>query len=84
MQPDHVRHHRHGSIDYDFYRRRAVRLRSQDIRKAARRVASMIRPLIAVALLLGTLIAMPTRAPQFANPAAEVAAAAGGDAFRAN
>jgi hypothetical protein len=47
-------------------------------------MASMIKPLIAVALLLGTLLAMPTRAPQPANPAADVAAAAGGDAFRAN
>jgi hypothetical protein len=84
MQPDHVRRHPDGSIDYGFYRRRAVRLRSENIRKAARRMASMIKPLIAVALLLGTLLAMPTRAPQPANPAADVAAAAGGDAFRAN
>jgi hypothetical protein len=84
MQPDHVRRQPDGSIDYGFYRRRAVRLRSENIRKAARRMASMIKPLIAVALLLGTLLAMPTRAPQPANPAADVAAAAGGDAFRAN
>ena len=84
MQHDHVRRHPDGSCDYGFYRRRAARLRSQDIREAVRRMASMIRPLIAVALLLGTLLVMPTRAPQPANPAADVAAAAGGDAFRAN
>jgi hypothetical protein len=84
MQPDHVRRHADGSIDYDFYRRRAMRLRSEKIRKAVRGMAPMIKPLIAVALLIGALIAMPTRAPQPANPATDVAAAAGGDAFRAN
>jgi hypothetical protein len=84
MQPDHVRRHPDGSIDYGFYRRRAARLRSEDMRKAVRRMASMIKPLIAIAVLIGTLIAMPTRAPQPANPAADVSAAAGGDAFRAN
>jgi hypothetical protein len=84
MQPDYVRRHPDGSIDYGFYRRRAARLRSEDIRKAVRRMPSMIRPLIAVALLLGMLLVMPTRAPQPANPAADVAAAAGGDAFRTN
>jgi hypothetical protein len=84
MQPDHVRRQPEGSIDYGFYRRRAVRLRSEKMRKSVRGMAPMIKPLIAVALLLGTLLAMPTRAPQPANPAADVAAAAGGDAFRAN
>ena len=84
MQPDHVRRHPDGSIDYGFYRRRAVRLRSEKMRKSVRGMAPMIKPLIAVALLIGTLIAMPTRAPQPATLAADVAAAAGGDAFRAN
>jgi hypothetical protein len=84
MQPDHVRRHPDGSIDYGFYRRRAVRLRSEKMRKSVRGMTPMIKPLIAIALLIGTLIAMPTRAPQLATPAADVAAAAGGDAFRAN
>ena len=84
MQPIYVRRHPGGSIDCDFYRRRAARLRSENIRKAVRGMARMIKPLIAIALLIGTLIAMPTRAPQLADPAADVAAVAGGDAFRAN
>ena len=83
MQPDHVRRHPDGSIDYGFYRRRAVRLRSEKMRKSVREMAPMIKPVIAIALLIGTLIAMPTRAPQPANSAADVAATAGGD-LRAN
>ena len=84
MQPDHVRRHPDGSIDNGFYRRRAVRLRSEKMRKSVRGMASTIKPLIAIALLIGTLIVMPTRAPQLANPAADVAAAAGDDVLKAN
>jgi hypothetical protein len=84
MQPTYVRRHPDGSIDYDFYRRRAARLRSEKVRKSVRGMARMLRPLIAIALLLGTLFATPTRAPHAPNPAADVAAAASGDTLTAN
>jgi hypothetical protein len=84
MQPKHVRRHPDGSIDYDFYHRRAARLRSEKMRKSITGMAPMIKPLIAIAVLLGTLLAMPTRAPHAPNPMADVAAAASGDTLTAN
>ncbi len=88
MQPIHVRRQSDSSIDYGFYRRRAASLRTERMRNAVRGLASMIkpriRPMIAIALLLGTVLAMPTRAPQPLNPAADLAAAAGGNTLEAN
>jgi hypothetical protein len=74
MRSIHVRRNHDGSIDFDFYRRRAARLRSKKVGKSVKGIASMIRPLIATALLLGMLLAMPTRAPEAPGRAADVAA----------
>ena len=84
MQPTDVRRHPDNSIDYDFYRRRAARLRSEAMRKSVRGMAPMIKPLIAIVLVLGTLLAMPTRAPQPANPTSDLAATRSGDTLTAN
>lgn len=78
MQPTDVRRHPDNSIDYGFYRRRAARLRTETMRESVRGMASMIkpriRPLAAIALLLGTVLAVPTRAPQVPDRATDVAA----------
>jgi hypothetical protein len=84
MQPIYVRRHPDNSIDYDFYRRRAGRLRRGTIHHSVKGMARMIRPLVAIVLLLGTLLAMPTRAPEPANPTADFAAAKSGDTLKAN
>ena len=64
MQPGQVRRSPDGSIDYDFYRRRAVRLRRESLRAYVKAATGMIRPAVAVALLIFTLLAMPTRGPE--------------------
>jgi hypothetical protein len=83
-----VRRHPDNSIDCGFYRRRAARLRSATMRNSVRGMASMIkpriRPLIAIVLLLGTLLAMPTRAPQVPDRATDVAATEASDRLTAN
>jgi hypothetical protein len=84
MQPEYVRHNPDGSIDYDFYRRRAIRLRGESLRKAIRAAAGMIRPAVAAALLIFTLLAMPTRGPEAGGRSADVAATATNAAFKAN
>jgi hypothetical protein len=75
MQPEYIRRNLDGSTDYDFYRRRAARLRMAKIRDSVRAAASLARPLIAVALLVGTLLAMPTRSPETSSSSANVEAA---------
>jgi hypothetical protein len=84
MQPTDVRRHPDNSIDCGFYRRRAARLRSATMRKSVRGMASMIRPLVAIALLVGTVLAVPTRAPQVPDRATDVAATEAGDRLTAN
>lgn len=88
MQPIHVRRHPDNSIDYGFYRRRAARLRTRTMRNSVRGVASMIKPrikpLIAIALLLGTVLAVSTRAPQVPERATDVAATEASDRLTAN
>ncbi|HKA80034.1 MAG TPA: hypothetical protein VKD43_08360 [Xanthobacteraceae bacterium] len=84
MQPTYVRRHPDNSIDYDFYRRRAARLRSGKVRKSVRAAVPMVRPLIAGMLLLGMLFAMPTRAPQLPDRAADMAATQAVDTLKAN
>jgi hypothetical protein len=74
MQPTHVPRHPSGAIDYDFYRRRAAKLRRRQVRGFVRGMATMTRPLIAAALLGVMLVAMPTRAPETAGRATDVAA----------
>ena len=73
MQPIHVRRHPDGSIDCDFYRRRAATLRRRQVRRFVRGMATMTRPLIAAALLGAMLVAMPTRGPETAGRATDVA-----------
>ena len=58
MQPECARRTPDGSIDYDYYRRRAARQQQQEIRAVAQRAAGLIRPLIALALLIGMLLAL--------------------------
>jgi hypothetical protein len=84
MQPTDVRRQPDNSTDYDFYRRRAGRLRRGTIRHSVKGMERMIRPLVAIVLLLGTLLAIPTRAPAPASPTADFAAARSGDTLKAN
>ncbi len=88
MQPINVRRHPDNSIDYGFYRRRAARLRTKTMRNSVRGMASMIKPwikpLVAIALLLGTVLAVPTRAPQVPDRATDVAATEARDRLTAN
>jgi hypothetical protein len=88
MPPIHVRRHPDNSIDYGFYRRRAARLRTEAMRKSVRGMASMIKPrikpLVAIALLLGTALAVPTRAPPVPHQATDVATTEGSDRLTAN
>jgi hypothetical protein len=79
MQPTHVRRHPDNSIDYGFYRRRAARLRTEEVRNVVRRMAAMTRPLIAVALLIAMLVAIPTRGPDTAPRATDIATTTGLD-----
>ena len=88
MQPIKVRRYPDNSTDYGFYRRRAARLRTKAMRKSVRGIASMIKPrikpLVAIALLLGTVLAVPTRAPQVPDRATDVAATEACDSLTAN
>ena len=84
MQPEYVRRNPDGSIDYDFYRRRAARLRRESLRATVKAAAGMIRPAVAAALLIFTLLAMPTRGPDAGDQMANVAATATNVAFKAN
>jgi hypothetical protein len=88
MRPIHVRRYPDNSIDYGFYRRRAARLRTKTIRNSARGMASMIKPriklLVAIALLVGAVLAVPARAPQVPGHATDVAATEASDRRTAN
>jgi hypothetical protein len=84
MQPECARRNADGSIDYDYYRGRAARQQQQEIRAVARRAAGLIRPLIALALLIGMLLALPTHEPDLANRTGDVAAAGTPHALQAN
>jgi hypothetical protein len=88
MQPIHVRRYPDSSIDYGFYRRRAAKLRTKTMRNSVRGMAAMIKPrikpLVAIALLLGAVLAVPTRAPQVPDPATDVAATEASDRRTAN
>jgi hypothetical protein len=75
MQPEYVRRNPNGSIDYDFYRRRAARLRADKFSHSVRATMAMVRPLIAIALLVGTVLALPTRGPEAPTRPLDVAAA---------
>ena len=88
MQPIKVRRYPDNSIDYGSYRRRAARLRTKTMRNSVRGMAAMIRPriklLVAIALLLGAVLAMPTRAPQVPDHATDVVATETSDRRTAN
>jgi hypothetical protein len=84
MQPECAGRTTDDSIDYDYYRRRAARQQQQEIRAVARRAAGLIRPLIALALLVGMLLALPTHGPDPASRMDDVAATATRDALQAN
>jgi hypothetical protein len=84
MQPECARRTPDGSIDYDYYRRRAARQQQQEIRVVAQRAAGLIRPLIALALLIGMLLALPTHDPDPASRMGDVAATGTRDAPQAN
>jgi hypothetical protein len=82
MQPEYIRRNPDCSIDYDFYRRRAMRLRRESVRVAVKAAAGMIRPAVAAALLVFTLLAMPARGPD--GQIADATATAANVAFKAN
>jgi hypothetical protein len=84
MQPECARRTPDGSIDYDYYRSRAARQQQQEIRAVAQRAAGLIRPLIALALLIGMLLALPTHDPDPASQVGDVAATGTRDAPQAN
>jgi hypothetical protein len=84
MQPECARHNPNGSIDYDYYRRRAARQQQQELRAIAQRAAGLIRPLIALALLTGMLLALPTHDPDPGSRMEDIAAAGTRDAPQAN
>jgi hypothetical protein len=60
MYTDHVRRHPDGSIDFDFYRRRAARRRAQAMRRLVSRVKLYRNPLVGVALLAAIAMAIAT------------------------
>src|SRR5262245_7313573 len=84
MSPECVRRNPDGSIDYGYYRRRAARQQQQEIRAVARRAAGLIRPLVALALLIGMLLALPTHDPDPGSRMEDVAAAGMREAPQAN
>jgi heme O synthase-like polyprenyltransferase len=88
MHPIKVRRYSDNSIDYGFYRRRAARLRTKTMRNSVKGMASMIKPrikpLVAIALLLGAVLAVPTRAPQVPDHATDVVASEASDRRTAN
>ena len=88
MQITDVRRHPDNSIDYGFYRQRAARLRTEAIRQSVRGMGSMIKhgimPLVAIALLLGTVLAMPAEAPRVPDRAMDIAATEAGGRLTAN
>jgi hypothetical protein len=84
MQPECAHRNPDGSIDYDYYRRRAAREQQREIRAVAERAAGLIRPLIALALLLGMLLALPTHDPDPASRMGDVAATGTRDEPQAN
>jgi hypothetical protein len=84
MQPEYVRRNPNGSIDNDFYRRRAARLRRESFRANVKAAAGLIRPAVAAALLIFTLLAMPTHGPEAGGQIADNAATQTNVAFKAN
>src|SRR5262245_12905970 len=60
MQAHEIRRHADGSLDVDFYRRRATRLRKQAMRDTLKRKAvPFARVLVAAAILAVTAYLMP-------------------------
>ncbi len=84
MQPTYIRRNPDNSIDHDFYRRRAARLRAKAMRAVVRGTAARIRPLIAVALLIGMLLAIPTHGPEAVSQTADTTMIERGVALRAD
>jgi hypothetical protein len=57
---DDVRRNFDGSIDFDFYRRRAARIRTRAIREFfTARIRPLAKPAIAVGILVAALLSMP-------------------------
>lgn len=81
MQPEYVRRSPEASIDYDFYRRRAARLRRENLRANVKAAAGMIRPAVAAGLLIFTFLAMPTRG---LDAGGQIAATQANVTFKAN
>jgi hypothetical protein len=66
-------HNPDGSTDYGFYRRRASRLRRETLRRSFGQAARLIRPLIAVAIVVVAIRVMPTEGPRTMPAGADVA-----------
>jgi hypothetical protein len=56
---DDVRRHPDGSLDLDFYSRRAARLRTQAFRDFVAAKAALIRTALAVTAVAAALVVMP-------------------------
>ena len=62
MLHQEARRHVDGSIDFDFYRRRAARLRARAIQKfLTRKAPAIARSLVAAAALAATVYFMPAK-----------------------
>jgi hypothetical protein len=69
-----IRRDRDGSTDNGFYRRRAGRLRHATLRRALGQAASLVRPLVAVGIMVAAILAMPARGPDSSSQTADVLA----------
>src|SRR5262249_42499779 len=63
-----------GATDSGFYFRRAARLRRATLRRALGQAASLVRPLVAVGIIVAAILAMPTRGPDTSSQTADAPA----------
>ena len=63
-----------GATDGEFYRRRAARLRRITLRHTLGHAASLVRPLVAVGIIVAAILAMPARGPETSSQTADALA----------
>jgi hypothetical protein len=59
MHTDPIRRSSNGTVDIEFYRERALTMRAQARTRAFRSLSCMVRPLIAIAILVLTVVLLP-------------------------
>ncbi len=67
-----IRRHDDGSIDIDFYRQRALRLRAEMMTGFFTGMAKLAKPLIAILILIGVLAMMPRQEKEEARVSASI------------